>query len=533
MAAAVYTEERQPKSTFWVASAFHVLLATIILAFAAILRISQLNSASLWFDDAWVALVARMSASQFAQIGMTSFGFDAILWTWFKLVGFSEISAKFVPFAIGCLTPVAVYAMVIRKGLGWIPGIIAALILVVAPADVQYAATVKQYTTEGFLTVLLVWLAWNVLEDPRRKNVIWLGAAACLSVIVSSMTVFVAAPAVCIPTAWTALKYRERRLDSIIVAMVTLAFIGIWLPLMAIDAASPALRSYWSNYYVVRANGISGIASSSLSLAGHFVAGLTHRRFPWVAISAVIATILVVRRRPLLTGILWFPIVFVYLASFIGRAPFGGGRTDIFLHPLVAVLLALAAYEMLRLIKEILPGKTWRAYVGPVAAAAVIIFIVRGAHAAFPNHPDEDLRPLVRHLLEQKQKGDVVVVYPPARYEWFLYSNEPFSIAPRGKHPVAFPYTMEANDTVVLDEYPEDSSAYVSEIDRAIGANRIWLVASHLGYLSHPGPETRTIEMRFKNKGYRLESKEERSRAFVELWTRPAPQASKGLNHNP
>ena len=494
----------------------HLLLGTIILIFAATLRISQLEPSSLWFDDAWVALVARIPASQISHIGMTTFGFDAILWSWFQLVGFSEISAKLIPFVAGCLGPLAVYAMAIRKGVGWIPGVIAASILVVAPMNVQYAATVKQYTSEALLTVLVIWLAWAVLEKPRRNNIVWLGIAACLSVLVSGMMVFVVLPALCIPAAWTAFKQRELRFDCLLVVALALAFIAVWIPLMSADAMNPALRLYWSKFYVIRTNGINGIAVSSLALAEHFVYGLTHRRFVFVVIAILAATIATARKRPVLTVFLWCPIFLIYMASLLGRAPFGGGRTDIFLYPLIAVLAALGTGEMLRLNKEMWHGKKWQRYLGPVAAVAICILIVRGARAAFPNHAEEDLRPLARHLMEEKKKGDVIVVYPAARYEWFLYSNEPFSIVPREKHPVAFPYTMEAADTIVLDEYPENSSTYASELDRVVGAKRIWLVASHL--IFNHSFDTDKIEARLRNKGYRLRSKERRAGAFIELW---------------
>ena len=517
----VHVEKPDAKLNSWIAIFPHLLLCTIIVTFAAMLRAPLLNSASLWFDDAWVALAARMSATELANVGMTAFGFDAILWLWFKLVGFSEISAKLIPFAAGCLGPVVVYAMIIRKRLGWISALVAALILVVAPADVQYAATVKQYTVEALLTIFLIWLAWNLLDEPRRRNVIWLGAFGCFSVIVSGMMIFVVASAVFIPIVWTALKQRERRLDCVLVGAATLAFIAAWIPLMTSDSTNPALLLFWSKYYVIRTHGISGMAASSLGLAEHFAAGLTHRRFALVALAVIGAIVITTRRRPLIAGILVFPIIFFYLGSLMGRAPFGGGRTDIFLHPLLAVLAAWATAELLRLIQRIRLGKMWPAYSSAVAAVLLIVPIVRGARPAFPNHPEEDLRPLARHLMEQKQKNDMVLVYPPARYEWFLYSNEPFSIAPRKKHPAAFPYTMEAKNTIVLDDYSEDSSAYKSEIDQAIGANRIWLVASHLGYSDHNGSETVPIEARLRSEGYRLQSKEERARAFVELWVRP------------
>ena len=445
-----YTEkERDTKSNNSVALALHVLLVTVILVFGIALRISQLDRSSLWFDDAWVALVARMSASQLTHIGMTAFGFNAILWGWLHLVGFSEVSAKFIPFLAGCLAPVAVYLLLIRRGLGWISATIAALILVVAPMNVQYSATVKQYTSEALLTISLIWLAWKVLEEPRRKNIAWLGIAACFSIIVSSLTVFVVIPAVCLSLAWTALKHRGCRVDCIIMVAAVLAFTGVWIPLMAGDGFNPALRLYWSKYYVSHADGLHGMVVSTFDLARHFVAGLTHRSFGYVAISATVATCAAARRRTLLTLILWSPVVLVYLASLTKRAPFGGGRTDIFLYPLIAVVAALAADEMFRAIKEFWPEKSWLWYAGPIVAAVATLFIIRGARPAFPNHPEEDFRHLVRRVMAQKRAGDVIVIYPPARYAWFLYSKEPFTIAPRKQHPGSFLYTMEAKDTIV------------------------------------------------------------------------------------
>ena len=112
LAGTAYVEKRDVKPGSWTELGPHILIGTVILVFAAILRAPQLNELSLWFDDAWVALVSRMSAGQLAHVGMTSFGFDAILWIWFKLVGFSEISAKLIPFVAGCLAPVGVYALI-------------------------------------------------------------------------------------------------------------------------------------------------------------------------------------------------------------------------------------------------------------------------------------------------------------------------------------------------------------------------------------------------------------------------------------
>ena len=280
--------------------------------------------------------------------------------------------------------------------------------------------------------------------------------------------------------------------------------------------------STWSSFYVVRDNGFRGIAASTLGLTKHFVAGLTSRRLVLVVVAAAAATVLSARRRPVLTGILWCPVVLLYFASFARRAPFGGGRTDIFLYPLAAVLAALAADEMFRIFRSRWSAKPWQGYASVLAAAAVVAVILKGARPAYPNHREEDLKPLARSVLEQRRQGDMVLVYPWARFAWFLYSEQPFSIPSRKKRPLGAPYTMEAKGTVVLDEHPEDGSAYASEIDCAIGADRIWLVASHLGYLSSETKETETrkIQAHIQNSGYRLQGREERPGAFIELWIR-------------
>jgi hypothetical protein len=79
----------------------------------------------------------------------------------------------------------------------------------------------------------------------------------------------------------------------------------------------------------------------------------------------------------------------------------------------------------------------------------------------------------------------------------------------------------------VLDEYPEDGSADTREIDSAIGADRIWLVASHLGYLNS---ETEKIQAHIQNSGYRLQRREERPGAFIELWIRSVQEKAVSEN---
>ena len=130
--------------------AFHIVVGTIIFTFAVALR-TNLLALSLWLDDAWVALVARMNFDQVTQMGMTSFGFNMILWVWLHLVRFSNFNAQFIPFLAGSLGPVVLYALAIRKRLAPVAGIIGALLLAIAPKHVLYSSTVKQYTTEALL----------------------------------------------------------------------------------------------------------------------------------------------------------------------------------------------------------------------------------------------------------------------------------------------------------------------------------------------------------------------------------------------
>jgi hypothetical protein len=286
------------------------------------------------------------------------------------------------------------------------------------------------------------------------------------------------------------------------------------------------LLQFWSDKFVGH-DGIKQMAANSMKLTREFVQGMVLRKFLYAAPAFLLATVLAARRWPTLTAVLWLPFVLLFGASVAGRAPFGGGRTDIFLYPLAAVVVALATQELLRLSKSAWLGIPWGQYASVLAVGAVFVFEMARVEAARPYHREEDLAPLARYVMAKKQVDDLIVVGPWARFAWFLYSEQPFTIAPRERHPRGFPYTMDAKDTIVLDEFDAQSPApYTHQLSQALAAGenappRIWLVISHTGY----GLDAYIGAIReyLEGGGYSMRRREEWTGVFVELWIRSAP----------
>jgi hypothetical protein len=132
-----------------------------------------------------------------------------------------------------------------------------------------------------------------------------------------------------------------------------------------------------------------------------------------------------------------------------------------------------------------------------------------------PNHLEEDLRPLAQRVARERVEGDVIIVYPWAKFAFFLYSGLPFSIPSRQEYPFEVPYTLASPGVIFLNTNIEDE--WSREIDQSLGTpKRIWLVASHILYRG--GADIEGIRSHLAHLGYHPDHKEERADAFIELW---------------
>lgn len=153
-----------------------VLLAIVILA--ALLRLYRLGHESLWFDEGWSALIAKMGWTSLRSVLLTQpFPlYYASLNLWAKL-GDSEFTLRLLSAAAGVLSIPLLYKIACfcanRRA-----AILAALLLAVSPLHIWYSQEARMY---ALATLLALGATWSFLRALQRDNWAWWGAYALLS----------------------------------------------------------------------------------------------------------------------------------------------------------------------------------------------------------------------------------------------------------------------------------------------------------------------------------------------------------------
>ena len=473
-------------------------VAAALIGLALTLRWPALDPSSLWLDDAWVALVDRTSGWQeLRSVGFAAPGFAALLQGWFAVVGFSELTAQLPALVAGVLTPAAAYLVACWRGWHRAGALVAGVVLAVGPVTVTYATRVKQYTLEGLLGVVLLALALWLLDDrtdPRRWA-IFVGAGAVGTVVSAFLAPTVAAGLAAAMVAslverdragarWAAgwgVLYGAGALAWYLVVLapaVTSSISGFWADDFLVVGEGPgallgSLGTAWAGVLrgflplgeagvpVVLATGVLVLAGVALALAGGGVAGGPDRG----------------HRGPVLAVLLLTPsLVAVGLAA-LQLAPLGGGRTDLYLYPSLALLLAAGTDVVLRWTQR------WRqlAIGASVAVLGVAVSLVLVAEPV-AGYPRYDVRPLVGTMEAEAGSDDALLIYPATVWAYALYTSTDIHLEPDPVSSWGFYPRFADPRVVVLPPGRDDPDAYrptVAALGAETDAEVVWLLASH------------------------------------------------------
>ncbi|HEV3213135.1 MAG TPA: glycosyltransferase family 39 protein [Acidimicrobiales bacterium] len=478
-----------------------------IVGFGAWTRAPGFTSSSLWFDDAWSAMPARVGLGTAIHMVTTAPGYTIALRSWLQLHPGATWWAQLPAFVAGLAGIVAVFFVLRYFGAWWPLTYLGALVVAASPVAVDYSTRVKQFGLDLLLACLVLWLfeRWRRAGRPRDAA---LCAAACAGSLLVSLTTLVVCVAVAGVAALLATRDATRRRDGAVVVLTTIgtAAIGyvLWLRHL-----SPSLHYGWTKRGYLLSTASLHRAGFSLEAMGtglfHWMlgtplgrgrvstaitaAGVALALLAAVALVAITAPPLVgvVRRRGRAPGALVassLAVVLAVILALLAKSPFGGGRTDEVLYPSI-LLLAAGALSPL----AARAGATARraALAGCVVVAAVLVG-VGATHRA--SYPTTDLRPLVAQLDAPPNVGRsaVVVVDPWLAFSWAYDGLTPTSVsfAPtllawsQGFHVVS-----RDPDVVISENYFFPDRSYPRLSSRT---TRVWYVASTVGHQSRvPG----------------------------------------------
>lgn len=200
----------------------------IILIISFVLRLIGLNQ-SLWLDEAINVVNAKSLpfwefVTKYPIGDFHPPGYFAFLWVWIRLFGFSEIAVRMPSVLLGIATIWIVFLLgkdLVSKKVG----LVAALLLSVAPLHVYYSQEARMY---AFAT-LAVSLSWYFLIQilSQKKFAIWGYIASMLLVLSADYIAYLILPAQLIFILWGKREYYKK---IILLQAVSLLSLIPWLP---------------------------------------------------------------------------------------------------------------------------------------------------------------------------------------------------------------------------------------------------------------------------------------------------------------
>lgn len=441
----------------------------LVVVVAVVVRWPALAPNTLWLDDAWVALVARADdPAAFARLTFTVPGFTAVVWATIELAGMSSLAAQAPALVAGLAAVPVAWATARRVGARVPAALLAASLVAVAPAHVTYSTRVKAYTTEVLLALVLILLAAGVVEEPDRPRR-WgvLTVVAIVATCVSATLAFAVGGVVVagLVAAW-ARGGTARRSAVVATAAYGVFAAAFWW--VVVRPVPDSLRAYWSSRYLPL-DDPAVAAERFLDGSRIVLEALLPLPAPIGAVLVVLALAVTIRRRPALGLGLLTMVVAAVAAALVGAAPWGSGRTELFLLAPVVVAIAIAV--------DAPAPRSWSDGVVGAAAGGLLVGAVLGEPIHYPAY---DVRPFITAA----EDADVaVLVYPSTRWAYGLYTSADVDLVEDDDDPWRVtPRVLDPDVTVLPVAGVFDPDAYRESVHDAVaGEDRVMLVASHFG----------------------------------------------------
>lgn len=483
---------------------------------ALAVRVPGLSTLGLYRDDAWPMLATRTSLRRAMRIGVTTPGFEVFVRTWGKISS-ATLWAQ-IPTLMASLAAVAlVFHLARRLGCGRAAAMAAGGILALAPIALLYATRVKPYSFDALSSLLLLFAAVRVVDRPSFRRWAALVALACATPLFSASVLPVAASALTWSSWriwWPRAGRPGNRRAAVAVPAVYAAVMGIYA-FGVLSTVPPTLQTYWAGHYV------RGPDSAGFVLE-QFAAGMFFTRgFPGTLLLAAIAGGLW-WARPVLAPLLLGPVGVAFGLAVAGRAPFGGGRTDLYLYPCLALAFALV-------LEKVLAGRRGLRGRAPqlVVAGALLVFAATSIRSfALRNpYPGADMAGLTAMVLRQAVQGDGVVVAPFGRYAYAVYSRRPPEVILSSWYSTGVTAASADPDVLIMPaEFYETGYDPDAGATFARGRSRVWYLATDTP-ASDTFPEVQENEYeperRILAEGFIIERRIDVAGAHADLLVRP------------
>jgi hypothetical protein len=343
-----------------------------------------------------------------------------------------------------------------------------------------------------------------VLErrDDGRRWWVFAGVSLAAAVLSSAAIVFVVSGTVVATIAlWRAHGARALRV-ALLPAGVLAAFLAGWWALVLRPANNPKLHDFFAGRYVTLDEGPGTAYAESARAVKRVLTEAIALPGGLVLVLVLVAAAVALWRRPAVGFLLLVPLGVALVLAALDTVPLGTGRTDIYLFPALAMLVAVAFDEL---------GRVFLPAAIAVALALGGLWIV--GRDTPRRYPHEDIAPLVRQIDAASSPADAILIYPHANFAYGLYTSEPIELVESDNYATGFQVRVLRPHVFLPDPHWRDPSMYAPTIER-IAQDTVWFVATHAR------KDAGDLEELLRARGYERDFVRRRPGAELSRWSR-------------
>jgi 4-amino-4-deoxy-L-arabinose transferase-like glycosyltransferase len=437
-----------------------VLFSLIILGITT--RMINLNQ-SLFVDEAWVAnsvltpsLHEMFLYDNWLQTSPPLF-LLLVRYT-AKVLGTSDLALRAVPSFFGMLS-IIVMAIIGRRVLDRTSAILCVALLVTSTAAYHWEILLKQYSSDLFVSLFLLWMIYRYLDAATRRNYVLMVCAFAVGVLLSYTAMFLVPGGIYALLCGGGPARKNRtdgargvvtRLTVFLLLLVTEVYVN--LVIFIRPNVNPELVYYWFTDFPKRIAALElakYYLGTSQSLASAF---LIPYSFLTAERSAILLGVLCVGMLKFLMSAFergsrerhFFCLSLLLLTSVIGanllgQYPYGDERTSLFLFPTM-ILLFVAGLEAIRdgvMGSPLSDGaRKWGSFLVQCVCVAVVMGFLSFHVLHYPKSASEDdAEDAIKYLMVSEEPGDSVYVHA-SMFEQFKFYHGKMP----GKDGVAYYY---------------------------------------------------------------------------------------------
>jgi len=437
-----------------------------ILALAVFIRVYALDSRSLWVDELSVAhTVSRGSLKEVMNsLGANPVLFAMVLHYVGNFLGESEFTFRLLPSFFGVGSVLLIY-VVARRFISEKAALLTLVLFSFSPRLVYYAKELKHYSGEVFFALLLVLLTERIIHRDSWRNWVLFAVFASLSAGFSHATFFV------IPGLSLVLLYYVaivRKGKGWLPWLVSNAIIGSILFLLLSLTIAGEIPGWdlggWFGFLPDISsvtNFLLWLVKSHVEILGYIfdleILGTIRWPNSWLALVFIAIGLSDLMRKNYKRFLIYLlaPFPLMFIASWLHRYPYGGGRIILFTSPMLFIAFGQGLFKSMGVLYK-------KRYFLAVLVVVILVSFppVCAVHRGLmPFRSGAEI--VVRYLEENLKPGDQIYVYH------------------RGI-PVFKRYYQGSHENVILGKmHSDEPDKYIDEIDEIIQDNpRLWLFFS-------------------------------------------------------